>query len=257
MKILAIGDVYGRCGLDMLARHMSSLKRIYSADFVIVNGENATGAGITPQAADELRAAGADVITLGNHAFGRREIAEYMDSSRFMLRPLNFPPSNPGSGRAVFDLGRAGSVCVINLIGRAGMDYNADNPFTSIDRLLASEDFSNIPVVVDFHAEATSEKQAMAHHLDGRAAVLFGTHTHVQTNDARVFKNGLGYITDLGMTGPIDSVIGVKPELALSRFLGDMTVRFEPASGPARLDGAVFEIEGRKCLSVIPVSISD
>lgn len=239
MKILAIGDVCGPAGCDILTRRLGAIKRRLSPDFVVVNGENATGRGITPEQADDMFFAGADVVTLGNHAFDNRKILPYLDDGKPIVRPYNLAPAHPGRGYAVVDCAGI-RVCVASLLGRLHMDFNHDSPFAAADRLL--ESVSADLYVFDFHAEATSEKKAMGYHLDGRAAVCFGTHTHVQTSDARVLPQGTGYLTDLGMTGAQESVIGVKWQQSLAYFRGGPAPRFENSSEQCRLQGALFTI---------------
>ena len=254
-NILAIGDVAGPAGMGILYEKLNGVKKLYNIAFTVVNGENAAGLGITKEQAQELLAAGADVITLGNHTWNKREIITFLDDCLYILRPSNFAPQVPGRGWAVFDAS-FGSVCVISLIGRSGMKFENDNPFFEADRILKKIETKII--LVDFHAELTSEKHALAYYLDGRVSALWGTHTHVQTSDARVFKGGTGYITDLGMTGPCDSIIGMKPEQPISRFLGNPPGRFEVAGDPAKIEGAVFEIDTDtgKCISVEAIRIS-
>lgn len=253
-NILAIGDVVGNAGIQFLEKKLRTIKKHYGISFTVVNGENASGVGITPAQADDIFSAGADVITLGNHAFGRNTICDYLDSCQYILRPANFAPQTPGRGWGDFEA-PFGTVRVITLAGRCGMPFGPDNPFFEAGRIL-KKDAPKV-VLVDFHAEATSEKTAMAYYLDGRASALWGTHTHVQTSDARVFAKGLGFITDLGMTGPCESVIGIKPEQSISMFLGDPPQRHETAPGPCKLEGAVFEIDADngKCVSVEAIRI--
>jgi len=254
-NILAVGDVAGQVGVDILTEKLRSIKKFYEIDFAVVNGENAAGLGITPVQAQTILDAGADVITLGNHTWGRAEIMRFLDGSQYILRPSNFAPQVPGRGWGIFETS-FGNVCVINLVGRVEMPYGSENPFVEADRILKQVD-TNI-IFVDFHAEATSEKYAMAYYLDCRASAVWGTHTHVQTSDCRVFPGGMGYITDLGMTGALDSIIGMKPEQPISRFLGNPPGRFEPADGPAKIEGAIFEIDADtgKCISVEAIRIS-
>ena len=240
LHVLAVGDIVGTSGLDCLRKTLRGLKKLYHAELCVVNGENASGVGLTPRQADEMLDAGADVITLGNHTWGRREIGNYLDDSRYILRPENYQPEVPGRGWGIFETA-CGPVAVVNLIGRCGMDFGPDNPFRVIDRVL--KETGDLPVFVDFHAEATSEKLAMGYYLDGTVSALWGTHTHVQTADEQVLPKGTGYITDLGMTGPIHSVLGVRPEQSVDMFRGAMTSRFETAPGPCRLCGAVFTID--------------
>ena len=255
-NILAVGDIVGTSGLDFLAKKLRTLQKHYGVSFTVVNGENAALTGITPRQADDILSAGADVITLGNHTWGRREITDYLDDCRYILRPANYAPQVPGRGCGVFDA-PFGRVCVMNLIGRCGMNFGAENPFFAADRVIAASDAK--VTLVDFHAEATSEKLAMASYLDGRVSALWGTHTHVQTSDAGVFPKGTGYITDLGMTGPIRSVIGIKPEQSVSMFLGNPPQRYECAPGPAKLEGAVFEIDVSTglCVSAEAIRITE
>jgi metallophosphoesterase (TIGR00282 family) len=254
-NILAVGDIVGENGIDFFASHLSPLKKHYNVSFTVVNGENASGIGITPQQAELIFSAGADVVTLGNHAFGRREIEDYLDSCSYILRPANFAPQTPGRGWGDFEA-PFGTVRVISLAGRCGMPFGPDNPFFEADRILKNN--SAAVVLIDMHAEATSEKAALAYYLDGRATALWGTHTHVQTSDARVFPKGLGFITDLGMTGPADSVIGIKPEQSVSLFLGNPPRRHQTAPGHCKLEGAVFEINAAngRCVSVEAIRIT-
>ena len=248
INVLAIGDITGPAGLDILSDKLRGIKKWAGIAFTVVNGENAAGVGITPAQAEALLESGADVVTLGNHTWAIHKINRFLDDCEYILRPANFAPQVPGRGWGVFDTA-FGSVCVINLIGRVELPYGSENPFFEADRIIKQ---SNAKIIlVDFHAEATSEKQAMAFYLDGRVSALWGTHTHVQTSDCCVFKGGMGYITDLGMTGACESVIGMKPEQPISRFLGNPPERFEPAGGPAKIEGAIFEIDSEtgKCTS--------
>ncbi len=256
VNILAVGDVVGAGGLEYLRKRLGSIKKMRAVSFTVVNGENASGIGITPAQADDIFAAGADVITLGNHTFGRDGIINYLEDCPYVLRPANYAPQNPGRGWADFD-SPFGTVRVINLIGRCSMAFGPDNPFIEADRILKGE--RPAVTLVDFHAEATSEKLAMAYHLDGRVSALWGTHTHVQTSDAGVFPGGLGYITDLGMTGPVNSVLGVKWEQSVSTFMNDPPVRYATADGPCKLECAVFTVdsESGKCLAAEALRITD
>lgn len=251
MRILAVGDVVGRPGLDCLKRRLRPLKRQYGADFVIVNGENAAGVGITPGQADEIFSAGADVVTLGNHVWNKRQIVPYLEENRYILRPANLAPQLPGEGWGIYDA--AGwRVLVMNLIGRCEMPFGPDNPFLAADRILKRTQGEYDIAVCEIHAGATSEKLAMGFYLDGRCAAVYGTHTHVQTADERLNPKGSGYITDIGMTGPIWSVLGVKPEQSIAMFRGDLTEYFQTAEGPCALSGAVFTIDpsSGKCTAV-------
>ena len=246
-KVLAVGDVVGAPGMERIRRHLRQLKRRTGADFVIVNGENASVVGITPTQAEDILDAGADVITLGNHSFAKREITSYLDDCSRILRPANYAPQVPGRGWQTFET-KFGDVAVIDLIGRCNMDYGPDNPFLLVEKILKQVEAKFI--FVEIHAEATSEKLAMGYLLDGRVSAVWGTHTHVPTADARVLPKGTGYVTDLGMTGPRDSVLGIRPELSIAKFRGDLTERYRWADGPTKLEGVLFTIDSAtgKCL---------
>ena len=246
-KVLAVGDVVGAPGMERIRRHLRQLKRRTGADFVIVNGENASVVGITPGQAEDILDAGADVITLGNHSFAKREITSYLDDCPQILRPANYAPQVPGRGWQVFET-KFGDVALIDLIGRCNMDYGPDNPFLLVEKILKQVESKFI--FVEIHAEATSEKLAMGYLLDGRVSAVWGTHTHVPTADARVLPKGTGYVTDLGMTGPRDSVLGIRPELSIAKFRGDLTERYRWADGPTKLEGVLFTIDSAtgKCL---------
>lgn len=257
LHVLAVGDVVGESGVQFLAKHLRPLKKLHGVDFTVVNGENAAGVGLLPRQAEELFDAGADVVTLGNHTWGKLQIAEMVDENPYLLRPANYTSAVPGRGWGVFD-GPAGlRIGVMNLIGRTGMDSNFDNPFTAANAILKASDAD--VALVDFHAEATSEKGAMAWYLDGRAQALWGTHTHVPTADCKVMPGGLGFVTDLGMTGPADSVLGMDPQQALARFLGKLPSRFEAADGPCLLNSVLFTIDtaAKRCVSVQRVDIGE
>jgi len=241
MIMLAVGDVTTQGGLKFLEKKLSGLKRLKCVDFTVVNGENASGIGMTAEDADRIYTAGADVITLGNHAFSRKELRQRFEDDRYLLRPANMTHVVPGSGFGIFDGPYGTRVAVIVLMGRTYMDANLDNPFFAADKLL--KDIKADVAIVDFHAEATSEKNAMGFYLDGRASVVFGTHTHIQTSDARVLPGGTGFITDVGMTGPIDSVLGMRPESSISKFLGGIDNRYMPAAGDCELCAALFDID--------------
>ena len=239
-KVLAVGDVVGNPGLDRVRRRLRQLKRKTGADFAVVNGENAAVVGLLPHQAEDILDAGADVITLGNHTWGKREIVDYMEDCPRILRPANYAPQVPGRGWQVFDT-KAGPVAVIDLIGRCNMDYGPDNPFLLIEKILKELDVKII--LVEIHAEATSEKLAMGYLLDGRVSAVWGTHTHVPTADARILPKGTGYVTDLGMTGPRDSILGIRPELSIAKFRGDLTERYRWAEGPTKMEAVLFTID--------------
>ena len=246
-KVLCVGDVVGNPGLDRVSRSLRYLKRKTGADFVIVNGENAAAIGMTPQQGEEILDAGADVITLGNHTWGKREIVPYLDDCYQVLRPANYAPQVPGKGWAEFDT-KAGTVAVIDLIGRCNMDYGPENPFLLVEKIL-KETRAKI-ILVEIHAEATSEKLAMGWMLDGRVSAVWGTHTHVPTADAQILPKGTGYVTDLGMTGPKNSILGIRPELSIQKFRGDLTERYKWAEGPTKMEAVLFTIDSAtgKCL---------
>ncbi len=248
-NILAVGDVVGNIGIEFLEKHLRSFKKLNDISFTVVNGENASGTGITPEQAERIFAAGADVITLGNHTFAREQITNYLDDCRYILRPANFAPQVAGRGFGIFET-LFGDVCVINLIGRLGMDIGPDNPFFEADKILKS--CPAAVTLVDFHAEATSERQAMGYYLDGRVSAVWGTHTHVQTSDAGVLPNGTGFISDAGMTGAAISILGIEAEQSVSLFLGNPKRRYTPARGPAKMECAVFTVdtESGKCCDV-------
>lgn len=256
IRILAVGDVVGDCGVEFLRGHLPALRRHLAVDFTVVNGENAACNGLLPRQAEDIFSAGADVITMGNHTWDKQQIVDYMEDCPYLLRPANYTAKAPGRGWGVFDGPRGLRIRVVNLIGRCEMDANFDNPFTKIDEILKGE--AADLTLVDFHGEASSEKGAMAWYLDGRAQALWGTHTHVPTADCRVLPKGLGFVTDLGMTGPVNSVIGIKPSQAINRFLGGLPQRFQPAEGPCRMDAVLFDIDtaARRCVSLERVDVT-
>jgi metallophosphoesterase (TIGR00282 family) len=254
IAVLCVGDVAGRAGLDALAR-LRAAKAKTGADVVIVNGENASGNGMTRADAREIFDAGADVITLGNHAFSKREISTLLDDQPRIIRPYNMPGGRAGSGVYILQCGAYGgfNLAIAALLGRIGMEGGpeASNPFAAADRLLENLAGKADGIIIDFHAEATSEKAAMLFHLAGRVSAVFGTHTHVRTDDARVY-NGTGFVTDIGMTGAQHSVIGIDPASSLEYFISDGAVkRYRPATGEGKISGAVFRLsDDGKCQSV-------
>lgn len=260
MRILAVGDVCAPCGCDFALKTIPRIKREEKIDLIIINGENsALGNGITPESADMLLAAGADVITGGNHTLRRKEIASYLDEKPFLLRPDNIE-ADCGSGYFVVDMGCV-TAAVINLAGQIYLErLGAENPFKRVDTLLERARNDGVKYVfVDFHAEATSEKRAMGFYLDGRVTAVFGTHTHVATADAQVLPKGTGYITDLGMTGVINSVLGVKNDIIINRLRNSDLAKFEQATGRCMLNGCIFDCDDKTGLtkSVRQIYISE
>lgn len=248
MNILVLGDVVSEIGCEFVRKKLPALKKLKGIDFCIANGENSsTGNGITPFSAEYLFSSGVDFITTGNHVFRRKEVYDLLDESEFIIRPYNYYSGNPGKGFAVVDMGRC-SVGIINLAGSMYLD-KCLCPFDCADKAIdAIKDKTNI-ILVDFHAEATSEKKAVGYYLDGRVSAVFGTHTHVLTHDARILSGGTGYITDIGMCGVIDSVLGVDKDIVIDKFKRNMPVRFNPASGACMLNGCIFTIDEKtgKC----------
>lgn len=249
MNLLAVGDVVSSLGCEKLRKHLPMLKKQYKIDVTVVNGENsADGNGITPLSAESIINSGADVITGGNHSFRRREIYEFYEKTPYVLRPGNYPEGAPGSGYFMVDKGGF-SVAVISLEGTVYMPP-LDCPFKTADRLIkkAKDDGCDF-IFVDFHAEATSEKKALAYYLDGRVTAVVGTHTHIQTADCQLLPKGTAYITDLGMTGPENSVLGVKPELAIASLKDKLPVRFETASGECIMNCCIITADKKTGLA--------
>ena len=242
MRILFIGDIIGRPGRQTVARLLPALREEYRPDFVIANGENAAGGmGITRDTAREILNAGVDAITLGNHVWRKKDIYPYLDQDVRLIRPANYPAGCPGRGWSVFRLD-GGTLGVVNLCGRIFMEC-LDNPFLAADGILETLGVESDVIIMDFHAEATSEKSAFAWYMDGRVAAVIGTHTHVQTADERVLPNGTAYITDVGMTGPSDSVIGVRKELIISKFLTLMPAKFEISENETFLSAVIVDAD--------------
>ncbi len=242
MNILMVGDVFGEPGRRALQTLLPRLKREHAIDVTVVNVENAAaGFGVTPQLCRDFLDQGVDVMTSGNHIWDKKEIIAYIAKENLLLRPANFPVGTPGSGHVTVKSGPH-RVAVLNLMGRVFMQPN-DCPFRKADEIVPELRRETPIVVVDMHCEATSESQAMGWYLAGRVSAVVGTHRHVQTADERILPGGTAYITDLGMTGPVDSVIGVDKDIILERFLSQMPVRFEPAKGPAALHGVVIAVD--------------
>jgi len=243
MRILFFGDVFGKVGRELLARHLPALKQEFSPDLVLANGENASGGiGLNDVQARELLDLGIQVLTGGNHSWKHKAILPFLDKEPRLLRPANFPAGVPGRGMAVVDTPQ-GQVAVISLLGRIFMEFQLECPFLVADRLLNSLPPEVKMVFVDFHAEATAEKLALARYLDGRVSAVVGTHTHVQTADACLLPGGTAYLTDAGMTGPHDGVIGMQTGAVLERFLTQLPTRFEAAEGEPVINGAVVDID--------------
>lgn len=246
MNILVIGDLVGKVGVEAFKKNISNLKNKYNIDFVIVNAENsADGRGITKNILDDLYAYGTDVITMGNHTWGRKDIFNFIDDEPRLIRPANYAQELPGKGSTIVKKNNK-NVGVINLIGRVDMGGNYECPFkvaeNEIDKL--KSEGADI-IIIDFHAEATAEKLALAEYLKEKANIIFGTHTHVQTGDERIYDTGLGYITDVGMTGPKDSIIGMEYKAALKRFLTQIPERYACAEGKFILNGCVFTLNNK------------
>ena len=245
MRILAIGDIIGKPGRKAVKEILPGLCDEHNIDLVVGNGENAAGgAGLTPSTAEELFDSGIDVITTGNHIWAYNEIIPYLDSELAILRPLNYPPMNPGRGYLLKN-----NVLIINLVGRVFMGH-VDCPFRAMDQLLAEFEHKSIPIIVDFHAEATSEKVAMGRYLDGRVSAVLGTHTHVGTTDAHILPGGTAYVTDIGMVGPIDSVIGDDPDSVINRFLTQIPSRLSVGKGKVSFDAILIEVDEKTSKAV-------
>jgi len=243
LRLLIIGDVVGRSGRRAVKVILGRLKKGLEIDMVIANGENAAGGkGITKEVAHELFASGVDVLTMGNHVWNKREAFEYLDGEIRIVRPANYPPGVPGIGTGIFDKSKKAKVAVINLAGRVFLQ-SLDCPFRKADDILEELTGKVRVVIIDFHAEATSEKVALGRYLDGRVSALLGTHTHVQTADECILPGGTAYITDIGMTGPANSVIGVKKEMVIDSFITQIPQRFEVATGPFQFNGVVVDID--------------
>ena len=242
VRILAVGDVGGKCGGEYIRKNLWRIRKENNIDICIVNGENsAPGNGITKDSAQSLFVSGADIITTGNHVFRRSEVYTYLDDCEKVLRPANYPKGLPGFGYGVFDIGGVRVLCM-NLLGTVYME-SLSCPFETANNILDREKGNYDIAICDIHAEATSEKMALAYDLDGRINIVFGTHTGVQTNDIRILGGGTGYITDLGMTGTYDSILGVKKDIVIKKLKTKMPVRFEEASGNCIFCGAVFEFD--------------
>ena len=255
MNILFVGDIFGKPGREALLRWLPEFADEHAVDFVIANGENsANGAGITSKIAERLLAGGVDVITTGNHIWRQREVFAFLATDERIVRPANYPAGAPGRGLTVRPAADGSEVAVINLAGELYLNSGM-SPFRIVDRLVEEAQQLAETIVVDLHAEATSEKVAMGYYLDGRVTAVLGTHTHVQTSDARVLPGGTAYMTDVGMTGPRDSVIGVSIDVILRRFTTELPQQFEVAEGPVRLDAALIESDGGRATAIEAVDV--
>jgi metallophosphoesterase (TIGR00282 family) len=258
MRLLFCGDIVGRAGRDAVVERLPGLKRNHGIDFVVANGENAAGGfGITRKICDDLFGAGVDCITTGNHVWDQKETVGFIGNEPRLLRPANYPAGVPGRGSYVAQTSDGRAVGVINVMGRVFMTP-IDDPFAVVLREIEAIRHRARIILVDMHAEATSEKIAMGWHLDGRVTAVIGTHTHVQTADERILPNGTAYMTDAGMTGPHDSIIGMEREPSLARFLNGMPSKFEPASGNPRLNGAIVDADDKtgRARSITRISYS-
>lgn len=242
MKILTVGDIVGKVGIQMLKNNLPKIMKEYDIDFVIVNGENAAdGMGLTEKLYKEILLAGANVVTMGNHTWAKKEIFNFIDDEK-IVRPANYPANNPGKGYRIYKY-KNKKVAVINLIGRVTMSVLSENPFLVAKQIIQEIKNQADIIFIDFHAEATAEKIALAYYLDGEATAVFGTHTHVQTADEQILKNGTAYITDIGMTGPKYSVIGMDAKASIKRFETSLPEKYKIAEGDGILNACVFDID--------------
>lgn len=257
MRLLVIGDVVGRSGRRAVREWLPGLKAEHGIDLVIANGENVAGGnGVTRETAQELFSYGVDILTMGNHVWDKREVLGFIDREQRIVRPANYPPGTPGLPYGIYPTGRGPKVAVGNLSGRVFMPA-LDCPFRRADEIVAEMRHITPLVVIDFHAEATAEKVALGWHLDGRVTAVLGTHTHVQTADERILPGGTAYITDLGMTGPRDSVIGVKRDIVIEKFVRQLPQKFEVAAGPRQFNAVVVtaEEESGKAVGITRINL--
>ena len=246
MKVLAVGDIVGENGLKKLEEILPNLKKENNIDFVIVNGENSAGGmGITQKHFNSIIRAGADVITMGNHTWSKKDIFTFIDNDK-LIRPANYPKDVCGKGFNIYKC-KNKNIAVINLIGRTNMNILSENPFLIAQEIINTISKQADIIIIDFHAEATAEKIAMANYLDGKVNIIFGTHTHVQTADETITENGTGYITDIGMTGPIKSVIGMDKKSSIKRFVTTLPEKYKLADGECKFNGCLFELDDETC----------
>ncbi len=243
MKVLCLGDVVGKPGRNAVRALLPEMKNEYSLDFVIVNAENASGgSGLTTKGANQFLDMGCDVLTLGDHVWDQKDLEEFLNTKDSVLRPANFPCATPGVGWCVKETAEGIKIAVVNLLGRVFMKYNVDCPFHAASEILEKARKITPNIIVDFHAETTSEKTAMGHYLDGKVSAVLGSHTHIQTADEKILPQNTAYITDMGMTGPYDSVIGQEKENIIKRFLTSMPVRFHVAKEDVQIHGVLLDI---------------
>lgn len=249
MNVLAIGDIIGDSGLRKVRQELPNIIKENSIDFVIANGENtADGMGINKKTYRELLDCNIDVITLGNHTWAKKDVFQFIENNE-IVRPANYPSGVPGKGYRIYKC-KDKKIAIINLIGRVSIDILSENPFLEVDKIIEKIKSEIDIIIVDFHAEATAEKIAMGIYLDGKASVVFGTHTHVQTSDEQILENGTGYITDLGMTGPKGSIIGMQSDVALKRFLTTVPERYKVSDNDASFCGCIFSIDDESCKTI-------
>lgn len=254
MNILAVGDIVGNIGVKELQNKLPNIKSKYNIDFTIVNGENsAEGMGITEKNFNDILKAGVDCITMGNHTWGKKEIFKFIDHPR-LLRPINYPEGVCGKGYNVYKC-KDKKIAVINAMGRAEINVQTENPFLEVKKVVDKIKDTVDMIFLDFHAEATAEKQAMGYFLDGKITAMFGTHSHVQTADEKILENGTGYISDIGMTGPKLSILGMDRDAALKRFLTALPEKYKVATGEAMFNGCVFRVdnETNKVIEIIRI----
>ena len=246
MKILAVGDLVGEGGVKKLKELLPKIREEEKIDFVIVNAENSAGGmGITTKIFNELKALNIDAMTMGNHTWGKKDIFTFIDDPK-LLRPANYPNNVPGKGYEIYTC-KGKKICVVNLIGRTDMNVLSENPFQKMQEILKEVRSQADIIILDFHAEATAEKIAMGYYLDGKITAMFGTHTHVQTADEKILEHGTGYITDIGMTGPIKAVIGMDIAVSIKRFETTLPERYKLAEGNCMLNGCIFDINDETC----------
>ena len=242
MRILAVGDIVGKVGLQKLKETLPKIVEENNVDFIIVNGENAAdGMGLTEKMYKDILSLNVNVVTMGNHTWGKKEIFNFIDD-KSIIRPANYPDNNPGKGYNIYEC-NGKKICVINLIGRTSMNVLSENPFIKVKEILNKVKNLVDIIVIDFHAEATAEKIALGYFLDGEVNIIFGTHTHVQTSDERVLSKGTAYITDIGMTGPKESVIGMDIDVSIKRFLTSLPEKYKVADGEGKFNSCLFEID--------------